>query len=85
MLVASLGALEHIVRSSPTVLSTSEVGQAYAFLRATLVDIPPEVDTSGRRLRTVLRVVAASVAVAATSVGVLLLGPDALELFTARG
>lgn len=84
VLVTTSGALEHIVRSSTPVLSTSEVRQAYVQLRTHLVDVPPEADTSRRRLRAAIRTVAASVAVAAASVGVLMLGPDAMELFAIR-
>ena len=82
--VTSLGALEHIVRSSTPVLSTSEVRQAFALLRANLVDVPLEASTSRRRLRAALRVAAASVAVAAASVGVLMLGPETMALFATR-
>lgn len=85
VLVASLGTFEHIVRSSPPVLSTSEVGQAYSSLRARLDQVPLVPDTSRRRLRVALRVAAASVAVAATSIGVVILGPDTIELFGSRG
>lgn len=82
VLVTSLSTFEHIVRASPPVLSTSEVGQAYARLVARLEQVPLAPDTSHRRLRTVLRVAAASVAVAAASVGVLaVLGPETFELF----
>ena len=85
VLVASLGAFEHIVRSSPPVLSTSEVGQAYSSLKAYLEQVPLAPDTSRPRSRVVLRVAAASVAVAAASIGVLFLGPETIELFGNRG
>lgn len=85
VLVASVGALEHVVRFATPVLSSSEARQAYTALRADLVDVPPEVDTSRRRLRAVVRMAAASAAVAAVSVGALLLGPDAMELLAGRG
>ena len=85
VLVASLGTFEHIVRSSPPVLSTSEVGQAYSSLKARLEQVPLAPDTSHRRFRVALRVAAASVAVAAASIGVLVLGPETIELFGNRG
>lgn len=85
VLVASLGTFEHIVRSSPPVLSTSEVGQAYSSLKARLEQVPPAPDTSRRRFRVARRAAAASVAVAATSIGVLLLGPEVTELFANLG
>lgn len=82
VLVTALGTFEHIVRASPPVLSTSEVGQAYTCLEARLEHVPLAPDTSRRRLRTALRVAAASVAVAAASFGVVaVLGPETLELF----
>lgn len=85
VLVASVGALEHVVRFATPVLSSSEARQAYAVLRAALVDVPPEVDTSRHRLRTLVRMAAASAAVAAVSVGALVLGPEAMELLAGRG
>lgn len=85
VLVASLVALEHVVRFATPVLSSSEARQAYAVLRAALVDVPPEVDTSRRRLRALARMAVASAAVAAVSVGALVLGPEAIELLAGRG
>lgn len=85
VLVASQSTFEHIVCSSPPVLSTSEVSQAYSSLRASLEQVPPAPDTSRRRLKVALRVAAASVAVAAASVAVLVLGPETIELFVNRG
>lgn len=82
--VTTLGALGHIVRSSTPVLSTSEVRQAFALLRANLVDVPLEAGPSRRRLRAALRMAAAPVAVAAASVGVLMLGPETMTLFATR-
>lgn len=83
-LVASLGTFEHIVRSSPPVLSTSEVSQAYAALKASLEQAPLAPGTSPRRFRATRRVAAASVGVAAASIGVLILGPETIELFGFR-
>ena len=80
-LVASLGTFEHIVRSSPRVLSTSEVGQAYSALKARLEQAPLSPGASPRRFRATLRVAAASVGLAAASIGVLVLGPETIELF----
>jgi hypothetical protein len=83
-LVASLGTFEHIVRSSPRVLSTSEVDQAYSALKARLEQAPLSPGTSPRRFRATHRVVAASVGVAAAFIGVLVLGPETIELLGIR-
>ena len=83
-LVASLVTFEHIVRSSPPVLSTSEVGHAYTALTTRLEQAPLAPDTSPRGFRAARLVAAASVGVAAASIGVLALGPETVELLKIR-
>ncbi|VXC29026.1 hypothetical protein NOCARDAX2BIS_50049 [Nocardioides sp. AX2bis] len=85
VLVASVGALEQVVRFATPVLSSSEARQASAVLRRDLIDVPAEAGTSRRRLRALVRMAAASAAVAAVSVGALVLGPEAIELLAGRG
>lgn len=85
VLLASLGAFEHIVHSSPPVLSTSEVHQANSCLRSRLEQVPPAPDPSRRRFGTALRVAATSLAVATASTGVAVLGAEAIELFGSLG
>ena len=84
VLVASLGTFEHIVRSSPPILSTSEVARVFSALQARLEQVPVLPGTSRQRFRVALRTAATSIAVAAASVGVLVLGPDTIELFGIR-
>lgn len=84
VLVASLATLEHIVRSSPPILSTSEVAQVGSALQARLEQVPVLPGPSRRHFRVALRTAAAFIAVAAASGGVLVLGPDTIELFGIR-
>lgn len=83
VLVASLGTFEHIVHSSPPVLSTSEVGQVTGFLRHGLEQVPFESVPSRRGVGAAVRLAAASAAVAATLVGAWAFGPEALEVLRA--
>jgi len=85
VLVTSSSTFEHIVRSSPAVLSTSEIAQVHACLQARLEHAPVQPVSRASRWRGALRVAAASTVVAAATTGAFVLGPDATELLHIRG
>ena len=78
MLIVSTGALPHVVRCSPPVLSTCEVADAGARLGEHLEAVPAARTDERPRSSVVRRLAAAGLGLAAASAGVLALGSDAL-------
>jgi len=79
--ITSYPILEHIVRSSPVVLSTSEVKEVAGRLAAGLQQLPAP---GSRRRVTWRRLLAASAAAAAVALGGTVVGPDVLGLLGGR-
>lgn len=71
VMVTSMPTLAHIARSSPVVLSTSEVGEVSTWLEARLERLPEEETAASRRWPRLALGGAAAAAVAATAAAVL--------------
>lgn len=79
VMVTSFMAVDHILRESPVVLSTSEVSEVSTRLGRTLEPYPVQDDQSGGRGPWPRRLLAAAAAVA-VAVGAATLGPELVEV-----
>lgn len=84
VLVVSLGTFENLLVASRAVLSTSEVRAVSSALQVDRQYVVPAPTAAPRRGHAFLRAAAATLAVAAALVGILVADPSVLDVFRAR-